>query len=187
MKTKKQFILDTLLPYKLNPDSCGFDKQRAECAYLVNDDGEIKNCAVGKHIRKDFITNDDRGNPLSFTGDVIGLFEYFNPKNILTKEAFEQNLTEKEWVQIQKYHDNIASSKEVEANKAVVALECMTGLELKELKIDSMIHYKELLKICRENVMTEKQTKTNYQWNNSVGMWVDPILEETIKTLTKVV
>lgn len=47
-----------------------------------------------------------------------------------------------------------------------------------------MEHYKQLLKICRENVLTEKKTPTNYQWDNEIGMWVDPVLKDTIKILT---
>lgn len=123
MKTKRQFILDTLLPYKQDPKTCAFIG--GKCLYLTKDG---RKCAVGKHMKKGEWQKSE--NSISGLLGDIGL----ELKDILTKEAVEQGLTLREWNALQAYHDSIGFGDAYsDINLSVEHLEKVTGLKFPEL------------------------------------------------------
>ena len=126
MKTKKQiknFILKTLLPYKQNKDLCGFSSE-GYCVYLTEDG---KKCAVGRWLKK--------GKWQTADSDVETLFRHHTDA-ILLKPAYDMGFTVSQWGSIQRYHDEIASSRPKSViNFVVSVLERKFDIELNELKI----------------------------------------------------
>jgi len=121
MKTKRQFILDTLLPYKQNPETCGYSV--GECVYLA-DNGNM--CAVGKHMKE--------GEWQYSVDSADNLFMEYEKKEVLTKEAYEQNLSDLEWNKIQNVHDYIANEDDFSLiNRRIEQLENETNLKFPEL------------------------------------------------------
>lgn len=117
----KEFILNTLLPYKENPSNCA--NEDSGCVYLTADG---KKCAVGKHLID--------GEHQKYVGGVLGLFEFYDKDRILTEEAKAQGIPDDVWVVMQYYHDSIASGKRhFRINKHVKQLEEFTGFEFPEL------------------------------------------------------
>jgi hypothetical protein len=128
MKDKKQFILDTLLPYKEDPTTCATyvnERGVTRCSYLT-DDG--RKCAVGRWMKNgDWQNNRQPIYPMVVYGD-------YKLKDILMDEAVKIGLSVDEWVMIQKYHDAIAMGNS-NINGVVENLEGITSLELSELTI----------------------------------------------------
>lgn len=126
MKTQRQFILDTLLPYKNDPSTCGYDEEDGGCLYKTK---LGQKCAVGKHIvEKTFDYKEYNGS------SVDDLFYDFGD-SFLTEEARKQELSVDIWTKMQNYHDNIAlrkSSKTI--NNRLDLLEKATGLTFDELR-----------------------------------------------------
>jgi len=121
---KRQFILDTLLPYKQDPSTCGFFK--SSCMYLTEDG---RKCAVGKHMKP--------GPWQDIQASVVGIDTKYGLTNVLTDEANAMNLTVKEWQAIQGYHDALngsSSSMVMTMNFHLENLEKVTGLKFPELK-----------------------------------------------------
>lgn len=96
----KQFILDTLLPYKEDPSTCAWNPVDKTCLYLTEDG---RKCAVGKHLID--------GVHQKFLGDVGQLDDEYDLDKILTPEAREQKLSIKIWQAMQGYHDQLANSQ----------------------------------------------------------------------------
>lgn len=119
---KRQFILDTLLPYRRNPNTCALGDGRL-CFYLTNDG---RKCAVGKHMIN--------GKHQQFCGDVRDLSDSYDLNMILTEEAKSMNISIDLWVHIQRYHDYIAVGNGAnKLNRVVKDLENLTGLKFPEL------------------------------------------------------
>ena len=118
-KTKREFILDTLLPFKENPSTCAYEN--GNCVYLAENDNK---CAIGKHMK-------EGGWQLSIGGFSELLADY-EKEDFLTNEALEQNLTNDEWSYIQGYHDKLADTGKI--GISLVTLERKTGLKFPELK-----------------------------------------------------
>lgn len=120
---QRQFILDTLLPYKNDPGTCGYNEVDEMCEYLTNNG---KKCAVGKHMKI--------GKWQHYNMDIVCLASDFNfdLEEMLTNEAFEMKLSIKQWQAIQSYHDDIAMSMNTE--NTVINLEELTGISFPELK-----------------------------------------------------
>jgi len=127
MKTLKEFILDTLLPYKKDKSICGYDNFHKVCEYLTYDG---KTCAIGKHMKK--------GPWQEFEGDANTLFDEYDKNKILKKSALNQNINSIGWVLIQSYHDKIpsleCSSSISDINDTVTTLEKHFNLNLDELR-----------------------------------------------------
>jgi len=124
---KRQFILDTLLPYKENPETCAANN--GTCYYLMVDG---RKCAVGKHMIE--------GEHQQFKGDVDSLHYQFGLDKVLTDEAKQIGLKVIEWMYIQLYHDTLSEFSDggrtsYDVNLRVLRLEETTGLEFPELKI----------------------------------------------------
>ena len=119
----RQFILDTLLPYKVNPELCAM--QDNLCLYLTTDG---RKCAVGKHMKK--------GEWQQFHGGFENLISSYPKEIFLTKKALSHNLTNEIWCTIQDYHDNLADFKYV---YGVGELERLTQLKFPELRKDYQI------------------------------------------------
>lgn len=113
----RQFILDTLLPYKENPKLCAFED--GECLYLTEDG---RKCAVGKHMKK--------GEWQQFHGGFSNLISSYPKESFLTKRALSHNLTDEIWSTMQSYHDDL---KDLESIYVVEDLEALTGLKFPEL------------------------------------------------------
>ena len=122
MKSQKQFILDTLLPYKEDPKTCAIDDDR--CEYLT-EDGRM--CAVGKHMKK--------GQWQTEFMDVSGIDDVFGLKKVLKKSALKQEFTVEQWELIQRYHDKCADYAHIGViNFRVEKLEESFNIDLTELK-----------------------------------------------------
>lgn len=91
---KRQFILDTLLPYFVDPSTCGYTE--GSCLYRTSDG---RKCAFGKHIRDDAYTPDMEGETA---------FTLHQGGNILTPEATAIGLSSSQWAAIQSVHDTLA-------------------------------------------------------------------------------
>ena len=121
MKTQKQFILDTLLPYKQDPTTCAID---GACKYLTEDG---RKCAVGKHMKK--------GKWQTKVMDVDSIDRKFGLDKVLKKSALKQGFTIEQWGLIQGYHDKCASYSHIEVmNFRVEKLEESLNITLTELK-----------------------------------------------------
>ena len=122
MKSQKQFILDTLLPYKEDPTTCAIDGD--SCVYLTEDG---RKCAVGKHMKK--------GRWQEVITDVIGINREFGIEKVLKKSALKQGFTIEQWGHIQRYHDKCADYSDIEVmNFRVELLEESLNIDLTELK-----------------------------------------------------
>ena len=124
MKSQKQFILDTLLPYKEDPKTCAIDDGEGVCKYLTEDG---RKCAVGKHMKK--------GNWQTKVMDIRGIGREFGLEKVLKKSALKQGFTTKQWEHIQRYHDSIALDRRKGlTNDKVEKLEESFNIDLTELK-----------------------------------------------------
>jgi len=94
----REFILNTLLPYKEDPSTCAFDKETEKCYYLTKDG---RKCAVGKHMIE--------GEHQSSADSIVYLTEQKSLDKYLTQEAIEQNIPLVVWETMQDYHDKVAS------------------------------------------------------------------------------
>jgi hypothetical protein len=117
----REFILDTLLPYFLDPTTCAVNGDA--CEYKTKD-GRM--CAVGKHI------DPDKYSP-AMQGDAGELFADFG-MDILTKEAQEQNIPEDIWFVMQGVHDGLAMKNHDNVVDRIRNLEYATGFSFPELK-----------------------------------------------------
>ena len=121
MKTQKQFILDTLLPYKQDPTTCAID---GACKYLTEDG---RKCAVGKHMKK--------GKWQTKVMGVVDMDREFGLDKVLKKSALKQGFTVEQWELIQRYHDKCANYSHIEVmNFRVEKLEESLNITLTELK-----------------------------------------------------
>lgn len=130
MKTQKQikqFILDTLLPYKLDPTTCAVRDQL--CQYLTEDG---RKCAVGKYMKKGKWQNEQ----LAFDQ----LMDKYDINKILYKKALGYDLDFEVWLVMQKYHDSIGSPKGFTTpNSHVRWLQSQLDINLSELLIEAGI------------------------------------------------
>ena len=115
----KEFIIKSLLPYKENPDLCGYNGKN--CVYLTEDN---KKCAIGQYMKP--------GPWQNIQGSVTTLFHEHEEIDIMTDEWLKQNVTEAAANAMQEYHDSIAKGYEI--HFAVGKLEQYTGFNLNELK-----------------------------------------------------
>ena len=122
---EKKFILDTLLPYKQDPTTCA-KNGKGGCEYLTKDG---RKCAVGKHL----IDGEHQMSSLY----VSSLFSRYNPDDILTEEAKQQQIPRNVWAKMQSYHDGIAkNNSKTNMNGIVRQLEELTGFEFPELMFE---------------------------------------------------
>ena len=122
MKSQKQFILDTLLPYKEDPTTCAIDGDK--CEYLTKDG---RKCAVGKHMKK--------GKWQTRFMDVRSIDEVFGLDKVLKKSALKQGFTIEKGTLIQRYHDKCAGYAHIGVmNFIVEQLEESLNIDLTELK-----------------------------------------------------
>ncbi len=114
----RQFILDTLLPYKENPELCAISSI-GNCVYLTEDG---KKCAVGKHMKE--------GEWQKSEEIFIDLIKLYPKELFLTEEALSYNLTNAIWLAMQEYHDSLSIDDKVNSRR----LEELTGLKFPELE-----------------------------------------------------
>ena len=124
MKSQKQFILDTLLPYKEDPTTCAIGD--AKCMYLTEDG---RKCAVGKHMKK------GKWQESKFNLSVEAISNCYGLEKVLKKSALKQELTVQQWGYIQSYHDYVAMGRrDTLINNQVKRLEESLNIDLTELK-----------------------------------------------------
>ena len=122
---EKKFILDTLLPYKQDPTTCA-KNEKGGCSYLTTDG---RKCAVGKHL----VDGEYQNSGLY----AERLFTFYNPDDILTEEAKQQQIPINVWAKMQEYHDYIARGETfLVINDKVKELEQLTGFEFPELMFE---------------------------------------------------
>jgi hypothetical protein len=117
-QNKRQFILDTLLPYKQDRNLCAYEG--GKCKYLT-DDG--RKCAVGKHMKE--------GEWQHFVGSFSQVAHVYGRDTMFTDEALQVSLTAHEWDLVQLYHDRLVKGGHI--NSAVRLLEEVTNLKFPEL------------------------------------------------------
>ena len=120
-EVQKQFILDTLLPYLEDPDTCGFTTDTG-CVYLTKCG---KMCAVGQHMEQGEWQTSDEG----FRGLIQ---EWGSGEEFFTEEALSMEFSDDVWSRMQDIHDAIASGMEYDF--FVKGLERELDIELNELK-----------------------------------------------------
>jgi hypothetical protein len=120
---KREFILNTLLPYKQDPTTCGYNM--GACLYLTEDG---RKCAVGKHMID--------GKHQHYGGGVISLNRRYGLDNILTEEAKAIGLSVEEWEVMQEYHDAIAKREDSALDFKVMSLENISELKFPELYLE---------------------------------------------------
>jgi hypothetical protein len=120
----REFILDTLLPYKQNPQLCGYDDDTECCSYLTS---KGTRCVVGKYMKEGPWQKQNRS--------IDSLLRSFNLEEIFTDEALAQNIPIDIWQLMQEYHDNIAMNSRINSiNCKVEYLEDKTGFDFSPLK-----------------------------------------------------
>ena len=123
MISQKQFILDTLLPYKQDPSTCAIDECDV-CLYLTEDG---RKCAVGKHMKK--------GKWQTEFNSFKDIDYIFGLKKVLKRSALKQGFTIEQWTYMQQYHDNVGLGRvKVLINDRVEKLEESLNIDLTELK-----------------------------------------------------
>ena len=122
---QRQFIIDTLLPYKEDRSLCAYDRETGSCRYLTTDG---RKCALGQHFIE--------GNHQNHEGNAESIFYYYEPDKILNEEAKNIGFSIEIWGEIQNYHDELSCNKYLEANRSLKALESMLDIELKELYLN---------------------------------------------------
>lgn len=132
----KEFILKSLLPYKNNPETCGYDG--TNCVYITNDGtsfyerlllflriNKIKKCAIGQYMKP--------GPWQYFKGSASSLFDYYEENEIMTDEWLSQNISHDVANSMQNYHDTLARNNGID-NYHLQKLERYTGFKLDELR-----------------------------------------------------
>jgi hypothetical protein len=121
----KQFILDTLLPYKNDQTLLSLSLSGTGCSYLNN---EGKKCAIGKYMKE--------GPWQTFSGWAVELFRINDEKNIMSQEWLDQQIPIKVALNMQQYHDLIALNDSKKSIDNVISnLEQLTGFKFPELYI----------------------------------------------------
>jgi hypothetical protein len=115
----KKFLLKTLLPYKQNPDLCGYNGTM--CVYTTNDN---KSCAIGQYMKP--------GPWQKEAMDVGSLFKKYKEKDIMSEEWCKQRIPKRIQIELQIFHDNIA--RNYENDYVIRSIENLTGFNLDELK-----------------------------------------------------
>jgi hypothetical protein len=94
---KKEFALSQLAPYYADPSTCGFSNITDTCEYLTAD-GRM--CVAGKNML----------NPENFGGgSIFGIIgKNDNKQEGIFKPEVVGILTDVEWNEMQRIHDNIA-------------------------------------------------------------------------------
>ncbi len=124
----KEFILNTLLPYKIDRENCAFEPYVSgggKCCYLTKDG---KKCAVGVHMMP--------GIWQDFVGGFDDLRNEYSPNQFLTGEAISQDIPNEVWMCMQEYHDCISLERYDKIPKIISSLESYTQFDFSELKID---------------------------------------------------
>lgn len=125
MKSNKEFILDTLLPYKEDNTKCAFEDDN--CLYLTKDG---KKCAIGKWM-KDGIWQYELGTNIST------LLKKFTIEEMMVDEFVQQNLSIELMTEMQLYHDYLSEPVlKSGANDAVSNMEKIIGEDLSELIVE---------------------------------------------------
>lgn len=120
----KEFIIESLLPYKENPSLCGYEN--GWCMYLTSDG---RKCAIGQYMKKGKWQsfNDVRVDKLLTTDNKV--------KRYMNALWCKQNIPNVVALYMQQYHDQIAGNfSKYEINTIVGCLENNTGFNLNELK-----------------------------------------------------
>lgn len=117
----REFILGTLLPYKLDKSICAVEFN--DCRYLTSDG---RKCAVGKWLKK--------GEWQDSTESVGWLIAWYGERKIFKRKALNMNIDRMGWLLLQKYHDAVAASKTDMLKKYVEMIEEHFKVSLPELK-----------------------------------------------------
>lgn len=121
MKTKQQFLIDSLKPYLLDRNLCGIGAD-GTCRYQTI---EGKKCAIGQYIRPELYNREIEATYLS---DLLEM-------DIFTPEFTEQHLTRNEAEKMQRVHDAWAGKSPLgNIIDNITQLENEAEVDLTELK-----------------------------------------------------
>lgn len=95
----KEFILETLLPYKENPELISVDVV-GDCVYQAPNGNK---CALGKWIKNKYLKK-IKAEYLN-SSEAFSIFERFRGEKFLKKKARKMNFTIEDWIKIQDVHD----------------------------------------------------------------------------------
>lgn len=124
MINKRQFILDSLLPYKLDSSKCGMNEYKS-CLYLTKDG---KKCAIGQYM-KDGKWQEEQASIKTIWS------EYRNHlKDVFTEDFLSSGLKLEEMDAMQQYHDNLAKDDIWQLRRSLKTLEILSGFEFPELR-----------------------------------------------------
>ena len=96
MKTKEQFVTDTLIGYIQDPTTCSINED-GRCQYQTKDG---RKCAFGKYLKEYKEEYEDQSANF--------LLDQYLTSDLLIPEAAEQNLNRKQWNAVQRFHDRVA-------------------------------------------------------------------------------
>ena len=122
---KRQFILNTLLPYFKDPSKRAIDVEQKQCYYRAPNGNK---CAIGQHIP-------DEKYEKGMEMDAITLFEMY--PDCLSKEAESMGFHPELWEAIQSVHDDAFKADGSIGDFAlshIDKLEQLTELEFPELR-----------------------------------------------------
>lgn len=97
--TKKEFALEQIKEYVLDPSKCGFNKKTLKCQNLTSDG---KMCVAGKNYLPD-VRKKWKDNGVSYI-----LTQYNNNQSFVFKKEVVGILNLSEWCWLQSMHDSIA-------------------------------------------------------------------------------
>lgn len=124
---KEQFIINTLKPYFLDHNLCGYETYDNICSYLTL---EGKTCAVGKWLDKN---NPNYKKIIHSNTTVIPIDDSYGLDNVLVEDA-KYILNIVEWRCVQNIHDALAKGDKHKVKSFIISLEELTNINFAELK-----------------------------------------------------
>lgn len=120
--TKKEFALNAILPYFIDPATCGYNGE--SCVYITEDG---RKCVAGKYMLESVLNKWDCS--------IKSILSENNQSDVF-KPEFVGILTDDEWESLQIIHDRIANScsiKEICEKSELFTLEDLQNEKTKNL------------------------------------------------------
>lgn len=127
----KQFALEQVAPYYLDPSTCGYDPETKKCEYLTKD-GRM--CVAGKNMLHPEKYGTEAG--VSIFPSISGILGKYSNQADVFKPEVVGILSDDEWLWLQRVHDTIASRAQLQPKSGMWLL------------AEALFTYDELVQYC---------------------------------------